>query len=127
MKDWRMAQSARTSLASLTQIQGIYREIQETLAREFRPFSRLSPENGPFSTAGVEFGTGNLIRRIRKSAGRIQAAIELKIGWPDPMRQSGGYISWRLGLQIALGWPTKPARVVPPVTAGRNVVRLDTD
>ena len=59
-KDWRIAQSSRTSLASLTQIQGIYREIQETLAREFRPLPRLSPENGPLSAAGVEFGTGNL-------------------------------------------------------------------
>jgi hypothetical protein len=75
-----MAQSARTSLASLSQIQGIYREIQETLAREFRPFSRLSPENGPLSAAGLEFGTGNLIRRIRITAGRIQGPIGRKNG-----------------------------------------------
>jgi hypothetical protein len=79
MKDWRMAQSSRTSLTSLTQIQGIYREIQETLAREFRPFSRLSPENRSLSTARLEFGTGNLIRRIREFAGRIQAAIDRKM------------------------------------------------
>jgi hypothetical protein len=79
MKDWRMAWSSRTSLASLTQIQGIYREIQETLAREFRSLSRLSPENGPLSAAGLGFGTGNLIRRIRKFAGRIQAAIDRKM------------------------------------------------
>ena len=59
-KDWRMAQSARTSLASLTQIQGIYRETKETVAQEFRLFSRLSPEKGPLLTAGLEFGTGNL-------------------------------------------------------------------
>jgi hypothetical protein len=75
-----MAQSSRTSLASLTQIQGIYRETQETVAQEFRPFSRLSPENGPLSADGLEFGTGNLIRQIRKSAGRIQAAIDRKFG-----------------------------------------------
>ena len=83
-----MAQSSRTSLASLTQIQGIYRETQETVAQEFRLFSRLSPEKGPLSAAGLEFGTGNLIRRIRNFAGRIQAAIDRKmLGKGHPLQR----------------------------------------
>ena len=80
MKDWRMAQSARTGLTSLVQIQGICREMPETPALEFRPLSRLSPVNWPLPVSLPNFITGNSICRIREFAGRIRVAIEIKTG-----------------------------------------------